>query len=35
VIQHSQIPSNYLAILDRQIAIAYLAIEERKIAKSI
>jgi hypothetical protein len=35
VIQQSQITSNYLAIFDRQIAIAYLAIKERKIAKSI
>jgi hypothetical protein len=35
VIQHSQITSDYLAIIDRQIVIAYLAIKERKIAKSI
>ncbi len=27
--------SDYLAIYDRQIVIAYLAIEERKIAESI
>jgi hypothetical protein len=35
VIRHSQITSNYLAIFDPQIAIAYLAIKERKIAESI
>jgi hypothetical protein len=35
MIQHSQITSNYLASFDRQIATAYLAIKERKIAKSI
>jgi hypothetical protein len=34
-IQHSQITSNYLAIIDCRIAIAYLAKKERKIAKSI
>jgi hypothetical protein len=34
-IRHSQIASNYLASFDCQIAIAYLAIKERKIAKSI
>ncbi len=33
--QHSQITSNYLASFDRQIAITYLAIKERKIAESI
>jgi hypothetical protein len=31
----AKITSNYLAIFDCQIAIAYLAIEERKIAKYI
>jgi hypothetical protein len=31
----SQITSNYSAIHNRQIAIAYLAIKERQIAKSI
>jgi hypothetical protein len=31
----SQITSNYLAIFDRQIVIAYLAIKERKISESI
>ncbi len=34
-IQHSQITSNYLAFIDHQIAIAHLAIKERKIAESI
>jgi hypothetical protein len=35
-IQHSQITSNYLAIIDcHHIAIAYLAKKERQIAKSI
>jgi hypothetical protein len=34
-IRHSQITSNYLAIFDCQNAITYLAIKERKIAKSI
>jgi hypothetical protein len=34
-IQHSQITSNYSVIPDCQIAIAYLAIKERQIAKSI
>jgi hypothetical protein len=34
-IRHSQITSNLLASFDRQIAIAYLAIKERKIAESI
>jgi hypothetical protein len=31
----AKITSDYVAIFDRQIAIAYLAIKERKIAKSI
>jgi hypothetical protein len=30
-----KITSDYLASFDRQIAIAYLAIKERKIAESI
>jgi hypothetical protein len=34
-IRHSQIKSNYLAILDCQIAIAYLAKKEHKIVESI
>jgi hypothetical protein len=34
-IQHSQITSNHVASFDFHIAIAYLAIKERKIAKSI
>jgi hypothetical protein len=34
-IRHSQITSNYLASVDCQIAIASLAIKERKIAESI
>ncbi len=34
-IQHSLIASNNVASFDRQITIAYLAIKERKIAKSI
>jgi hypothetical protein len=33
-IQHSQITSDYLVSFDCQIAIAYLAIKERKIARS-
>jgi hypothetical protein len=33
-IRHSQITSDYLAIFDCQIAIAYLVIKERKNAKS-
>jgi hypothetical protein len=35
VIQHSQITSDYLAIFDCQIVIAYLAKKERQIAESI
>jgi hypothetical protein len=35
VIGHSQITSDYLASFYCQIAIAYLAIKERKIAESI
>jgi hypothetical protein len=31
----AKITSDYLAIFDRQIAIAYLAIKEQKIAESI
>jgi hypothetical protein len=34
-IQHSQITSNFVVILDRQISIAYLAMKEHKFAKSI
>jgi hypothetical protein len=34
-IPHSQITSNYLASFNCQIAIALLAIKERKIAESI
>jgi hypothetical protein len=34
-IRHSQIASDYLASFDPQIAIAYLAIKERKISESI
>jgi hypothetical protein len=34
-IRHSQITSDYLASIGCQIAIAYSAIKERKIAKSI
>jgi hypothetical protein len=34
-IQLSEITSDFLAILDCQIAIAYLAIKEREIAESI
>jgi hypothetical protein len=33
--RHSQITSNYLAIPDCQIGIAYLAIKERQIVESI
>jgi hypothetical protein len=33
-IRHSQIIGDYLASIDRQIAIAYLAIKEHKIAES-
>jgi hypothetical protein len=34
-IRHNQITTNYLVSFDRQVAIAYLAIKERKIAESI